>query len=306
MRLAAFAALTARFALVGCALTVSAAARAGDPREESRAAFRDGVEAAQRGDFMRARGDFERAYKLFPHPSILLNRGIARAHTGDYVEAEQDLVNFLADDGGAPQNEVASARSELGLVRAHLGTFRLRVSPNGARARLDDTPLATIPGEFVDVRARTGEHALHIEADGYATLDRRVDVDAALVHELDVTLAARGETQRRDASTGEGISRATTGWLLAGSGGALAILGTASGLRAISLANGYNTPNSGRFQDEATKSSGVLFRTLADVSFVGALVCGGAGAYFLLTPSGGGAQAAVVVGPGFSGVVGEF
>ena len=43
----------------------------------------------------------------------------ARAHTGDYVEAEQDLVNFLADDGGAPANEIASARSELALVRAH-------------------------------------------------------------------------------------------------------------------------------------------------------------------------------------------
>jgi len=303
MRLAAFAATVAS---LGALLSVSAVAVADDPREESRAAFRDGVDAAQRGDYMRARGDFERAYKLFPHPSILLNRGIARAHTGDYVEAEQDLVNFLADDGGAPQNEIASARSELALVRAHLGTFRLRVVPSGAQAKLDDAPIATIPGEFVDVRARTGEHSLHIEADGYAPLDRRVDVDAASVHQLDVVLAARSNTRATDAPRGEGISRATTGWLLAGSGGALAILGTLSGLRAISLASGYNTPNSGSFQDQATKSSGILFRTLADVSFVGALACGGAGAYFLLTPAKAAAQTAVVLGPAFSGVVGAF
>src|ERR1700733_11053936 len=143
-------------AVLGALLSVSTVAAADDPREESRAAFCDGVDAAQRGDYMRARGFFERAYKLFPHPSILLNRGIARAHTNDYVEAEQDLVNFLADDGGAPQNEIASARSELALVRAHLGTFRLRVVPSGAQARIDDNPVATIPGGLVDVRARTG------------------------------------------------------------------------------------------------------------------------------------------------------
>jgi PEGA domain len=304
MRLAAFAVPVAIF---GAFVSVTTVAMAGDPREDSRAAFRDGVEAAQRGDYMRARGFFERAYKLFPHPSILLNRGIARAHTGDYVEAEQDLVNFLADDGGAPANEIASARSELALVRAHLGTFQLRVVPSGARARLDDTPVATIPGEFVDVRAPTGEHSLHIEAEGYAELDRRVDVDAASVHQLDVALAVRRNAHAADdGSGGEGISRGTTGWLLVGSGGALAILGTFAGVHALSLANGYNTPNSGTFQDQATKSSGVLFRTLADVSFVGALACGGAGAYFLLTPAKGGAQTAVVVGPAFSGVVGAF
>jgi hypothetical protein len=296
----------ATVALLTALVSTAPFAAADDPREESRAAFRDGVEAAQRGDYMRARGYFERAYKLFPHPSILLNRGIARAHTDDYVEAEQDLVNFLADDGGAPPNETSSARSELALVRAHLGTFQLRVVPNGAQAKLDDLPIATIPGEFVDVRAPTGEHALHIEAEGFAPLDRRVDVDSATVHQLDVALAAQSATRSSDASGGEGISRSTTGWLLVGSGGALAILGTLSGVRAISLANGYNTPNSGRFQDQATKSSGVLFRTLSDVSFVGAIACGAGGAYFLLTRGNTTAKTAVVVGPGFSGVAGTF
>ena len=98
-----------------------------DARERSRAAFRRGVGQAETGDYASARDSFLEAYTLFPHPSILLNLGIARAHTGEWLEAEQDLVRFLADDGGAQPDELASARAELAQTRNHLGTFRLRV-----------------------------------------------------------------------------------------------------------------------------------------------------------------------------------
>src|SRR5450755_2168907 len=153
-------------ALVGALLVMSPGGAAAAPTEQqledSRAAFRKGVDDAKRGDYAAARESFLRAYTLYPHASILLNLGIARAHTGELIEAEQDLVHFLADDGGAPPNEIASARSELAEVRSHLGTFRLRAAPSGARARLDARALALIPGAFVDVRATVGTHALHV------------------------------------------------------------------------------------------------------------------------------------------------
>src|SRR5579883_3465343 len=97
--------LAAAFASALAATLVSRAAEAqpavappargdADARERSRAAFRRGVAQAHDGDYPAARDSFLEAYKLFPHPSILLNLGISRARTGEWVDAEQDLVHF--------------------------------------------------------------------------------------------------------------------------------------------------------------------------------------------------------------------
>src|SRR4051794_7651955 len=69
-----------------------------DVREKSRAAFRRGVAQLRAQDWSAARTSFEAAWAYFPHPSILLNLGIARLHTDDPVRAEQDLVHFLSED----------------------------------------------------------------------------------------------------------------------------------------------------------------------------------------------------------------
>jgi hypothetical protein len=289
-------------AVVGMATPAQAQAQE-DPREQSRAAFRRGVAQAQDGNYTAARDSFLEAYKLFAHPSILLNLGIARAHTGEWLEAEQDLVHFLADDGGARTEELASARAELAQTRSHLGTFRLRVAPDGARAMLDAHPIALIPGNFVEVRTTRGSHDLYVDADGYTPLDRPVVVAAERAPNVDVTLAPRGVSI---ATTTPG-GRKTLGLFLAGGGAVAAAVGIFAGVEAASLAHDYNTPGSGSYQDPGTKSRGITFRTSADVAFVAALALGGAGAYFLLTsPAPAVPQARVVLGPGFGAISGTF
>ena len=290
-------------AVAAALLASSRPGRADDEaRDRSRAAFRRGVTQAHEGNYSAARDSFLEAYKLFPHPSILLNVGIARAHTGEWLEAEQDLVHFLADDGGATSDELLSARQELAQTRSHLGTFRLRVSPDGARASLDTHPIALIPGGFVDVRTTRGNHSLDCEADGYAAVHRPVVVATERAPNVDLTLVAQGVAR---VAPGEG--RRTAGWFLVGGGVMAAGIGIFAGLEAESLAHGYDTQGSGSYQDPATKARGLVFRTSADVAFLGALALGGVGAYFLLTPpSSAGAQAHVVLVPGFGGFAGEF
>jgi hypothetical protein len=273
-----------------------------EARDRSRAAFRRGVAQAHEGNYTAARDSFLEAYKLFPHPSILLNVGIARAHTGEWLEAEQDLVHFLADDGGATPDELLSARQELAQTRSHLGTFRLRVSPDGARAMIDAHPIALIPGGFVDVRTTRGTHQVDCEADGYAPIHRPVVVAAERAPNVDLTLTPLGTAH---VTPVEG--KRTAGWFLVGGGVMAAGIGVFAGLEAVSLAHGYNTYGSGSYQDAATKARGVTFRTSADVAFLGALALAGAGLYFLLTPADSApAQARVVLGPGFGGIAGEF
>jgi len=295
-------------ALGGALVAWTGTARADDDaRERSRAAFRRGVAQAQDGNYVAARDSFLEAYKIFPHPSILLNLGIARAHTGEWLEAEQDLVHFLADDGGAQPDELTSARAELGQTRSHLGTFRLRVSPDGARAMLDARPIALIPGAFIDVRTTRGSHDLYVDADGFTPLDQQVVVAAERAPNLDITLVATG---RPRASAGEG--RRTLGWFLVGGGGLASGIGIYAGVEAASLAHGYDTPGSGSYQDASTKARGLVFRTSADVAFGSALLLGGVGAYFLLSKPAATAQAtvgpraSVVVGPGFGVLAGAF
>ena len=180
------------------------------------------------------------------------------------------------------------------------------MSPSGARARLDARPLALISGAFVDVRATIGVHALHVEAEGYVAIDREIGIDSAQSGELDLALKPSRDAE---APTDE-LGRATTGWILVGGGVAIAAIGVGSGLRAKSLADDYNTPGSGSYQSASTRSTGVTFRTLADVSFILALVTGGIGAYLVATPSPSPAPTArgarIIVGPGFTGVVGSF
>lgn len=276
--------------LVFALLVVPASAHADAPeqpptasdfdREASRSAFRRGVALLQRGDFIAARSEFEEAYRLFPHPSILLNLGTTRAKTGEYVRAEEDLLKFLADDGGAPPEEVQGARETLAQVRSHLGTFKLLVDPPGARAKLDGTlSLALAPGEAAPVRTSAGAHKLTVEADGYAPRELDIDVSSTDVRVVEVRLRPASATPPPD----RGRTQRTAGWITIGAGGAFAVFGIVAGAYALSLADAYNTRGTSDFQSADVRASGMTFRTLADVSFVTAVACVGAGIALVLT-----------------------
>ncbi|MBK6694319.1 MAG: PEGA domain-containing protein [Myxococcales bacterium] len=283
----------------------SPSALAGDEgRDQSRAAFRRGVTAAKENNYVAAREAFVEAYRLFPHPSILLNLGIARARTGELVDAEQDLVRFIADDGGATADEVKSAQKTLTEVREKLGTLALEVKPAGARATLDGKSIALLVARPTLVRAAPGPHKLRVEADDHEPTEQAVEVVSRIETPISVELVAHAKPQDPSASTG-GINRSTLGFGLLGGSVLLAGAGTFLGLRAMALADTYNNVQDP--QQPSTKTTGVLYRTFADVAFVGAVACGAAGAYFLLVkPKPAGAQAGLVISPQQASFVGAF
>ncbi len=262
---------------VGCTL-LAPAASAADGREQSRAEFRRGVELAKSGDFGRAREAFEAAYGLYPHPSILLNLGIARLKTGDPVGAEQDLSRFLADDGGAPPEEVQSARAALADARARLGALRVKVTPTSARARIDERPVALTPGEATTVRLAVGAHEIVLEADGHEPERATLEIEAGKTATIERSLGAK--PGRPSSPDGGAEGSKILGLSIAGGALVFAGVGTFCGLRARSLADDYNTPGNTSFQSAETRSEGTTFRTLADVSFGVAIVGAAVGAYF--------------------------
>ena len=272
-----------RFLLAAIVVLAASPARAqqgeDQAREDSRAAFRRGVAAVKQQHWTEARDDFLQAYKLFPHPSILLDLGMSRFHVGEYVASEQDLTRFLAEDTGAQPEELQTARSTLADVRKHLGTIRVRISPVGATATLDDKPIALVAGELTDVRVSLGAHSLEASAPDHDTWSGKVNVDGPQAKVVDLTLSPRG--QKHDAA---GVpAQRVASFVLFGTGIALAGFGIFAGVRSIDLANQYNTPTEANFQNPSTKTEGIAFRTAADITLVVAGACVVAGIVLYVT-----------------------
>jgi hypothetical protein len=284
----------------------TADAHANDLRDQARKEFLRGVALVRAGQLVEARAAFEHANELFPHPSILLNLGIVRLRTGEYIGAEDDLSQFLVNDGGATDDEIASARTALAETRQHLGTIRLRVTPESAHVTLDGHSIALVQGAATEIRTTTGLHEMKIAADDYDPGDEHVMVTTDHVAERTVLLTPHAG-ERADSSaiveTSENKPplRSLVGWGLVGLSGATALGGILCGVRAITLADDYNNE---RPQDPSDKSTGIAFRTTTDILFLTAIASGGVGAYLLLTAPK--KSTAVAIGPASVRVKFEF
>lgn len=283
--------------VLGGAVLVPAEARAEDPaagqpdsREKSRVAFRKGVAQLRAQDWGGARASFESAWALYPHPSILLNLGVARLRTDDPVRAEQDLVRFLSEDLGGSPEELAGAREALAEARTKIGTIRVSVSPESSRVVVDGKAVETVrpanvgtSGVLAEVRVTPGRHLIEVEADGFAPVRRELEVTAMGEAVATVALSPLERTSPRPSAEAGPSPRAIVGWSLAGLAGAALVTSGVTALRAMSLSDDYGDPTSSRFQDADVRSEGIAYRTSADVAFSIALLGGGVAAVLLLT-----------------------
>lgn len=267
-----------------------------EAREKSRAAFRTGVAQLRAQDWKGARASFEQAWALYPHPSILLNLGIARLRTDDPVLAEQDFVRFLSEDFGATQEELAGAREALAETRTKIGTIRVVASPASARIVVDGKSInervrSEAEGVIAEVRAKAGRHTVAVDAEGHGREERTVDLAARAELEVKFALAPTAATSNPPPPNGTSNDGPTTrtigGYGLAALAGVGLVTGAVCGLRAISLSSDYEDRGKvDTFQNPDVKSEGETFRTAADVAFGVAIVSGVAAAILLFTDVG--------------------
>lgn len=268
------------------------AARA-SARDQSRAAFRRGVEQANGGEWREARRSFETAYALYPHASILLNLGIAKLRSGDPVGAEDDLVRFFNDDRDAPAEELASAREALSEARTKIGIVHVEVSPASARVLVDGRAVDVVRSSkdgnvAVFAHVLPGPHRIRVEADRHAAQEKSVVAYAAKEVRVDVALApnAVATTDPEPPEEGHSTARTVVGWSLAGLAAGALVTSGVTALHAKSLADDYREPGNARFQDPATRDTGITYRTTADVALGVALVVGATATVLLLTDVG--------------------
>jgi hypothetical protein len=154
----------------------------------AKAHFQSGYEAAQHGQLQLAIKEFELAYALRPHYSVLYNLGQAYASAGRSVEAVDTLARYL--ELGGTQISQERAQQVRDLIEFHeglLGEIELDVSPAGAEIWLDGTLIgkAPIAGR---VRASGGSHGVAVALPGFVPAHASVNVTARAAETVRITL----------------------------------------------------------------------------------------------------------------------
>ena len=120
------------------------------PAATERAAqrFAEGERAFQAGDFVRAAGEFEAAYRENPHPTALWNAGFSWERAGERVKAANFYRRFLAEapSDSANRDRAISSLKDLG---ASLGRIEI-VAPDAVSAALDQRDLGSERVAYVD------------------------------------------------------------------------------------------------------------------------------------------------------------
>src|SRR5205085_11735476 len=117
------------------------------PAEASRH-FERGYLLAQQGSLEEAISEFNQAYALQPHPSVLYNLGQAYAASGRAVEAVETLSRFLEQAPAGDRERRSQAAALMEYQTQRIGLLSLTVSPEDATISIDGVALghAPLPG----------------------------------------------------------------------------------------------------------------------------------------------------------------
>jgi hypothetical protein len=156
-----------------------------DVTRQARTHFQAGLTRAQQGDLNAALREFEAAYAIQPHFSVLYNIGQARSTLGQPVEASVAFERYLQDGGEQlPAGRRREVETMLASLRGRIGRLRIVAPPAGsARVWLDGTELSaerlTQP-----ISVATGKHTVLQAGDTGPVHSRVVSVSPSEVTEL--------------------------------------------------------------------------------------------------------------------------
>lgn len=279
---------------------------ADDPgRAEARKIGYAGVEAYQAGDFATAHDRLETAYQMLRVPSLGLWSARALTKLGKLVEAEARYLEVIrlptsVGDEAIQEQARQDARNERAELSRRIPSLLVRV--DGAPAAevavtVDGAPLTgsalgeshlVNPGrhriEGVRGTVRTAAEVLTAEGEQKEAVLRFVagGADASGTVTVDAGLTA----PRTDAVSASGTKR-TIGWATIAAGGAGIVVGTVTGLLAISKKGalddaGCVSGDCPPAQRDAVDSYERM-RLVSGVGLIAGVVLAGAGTYLLLT-----------------------
>lgn len=161
----------------------------------ARAHFERGVTLAREGNLEAAVAEFEGAYRVRPHYSVLYNLGQAHATMGHSVDAVDAFRRYLAE--GGTTIDAARRAHVTELIAFHekrIGSLRLDVQPEGAEIWLDGRLVGKSP-LTKPVRLVAGAHGVVVRKEGLVELASEVDVAGGSTKDLELRAEARLEAE---------------------------------------------------------------------------------------------------------------
>jgi hypothetical protein len=117
-----------------------------DGRAEASRHFTLGVKLYAESKFDEALVEFQRAYELAPHPSVLYNIAASHRELSHYAEAIRFYEQFLAEGKGVANPKLLTrAGDELKELRSRIGRVIVDVTPAGVMVSVDDRELGATP-----------------------------------------------------------------------------------------------------------------------------------------------------------------
>jgi hypothetical protein len=178
------------------------------PVSEAATHFASGFSLASAQKYPEAIEEFELAYQLSPHFSVLYNLGFAYAMAGMHAEAVTTLRRFLSEGGNniAPHlRKEATLAIETSLRRT--GRFKIDIFPEpNVAAVVDSKPVeaSALKGELI---LSAGPHFFWISAPGFRAQHVPFKIKAGELTKLELRLEA--EPQQRTSGDGALTVRCT-------------------------------------------------------------------------------------------------
>ncbi len=181
-------------ALASLTAAPSRPARADDAADakanEANRHFKLGVELYGEQKYSEALVEFQRAYEIFPHPSVLYNLAVTYRELSEYDQAIVYFERFLSEGPGkVDQARLDGAQKELDDLRARVGTITVTVKPDGAQITVDGKPVGKAPLARPLVRG-PGEHVIAATGPGGQTDSKTVTIAAGDAASADLDVSA--------------------------------------------------------------------------------------------------------------------
>ncbi len=212
-------AVVAMLALL-CSSEALRAQSGGEPLEQAKALFREGVALLNAGDPERALEAFLLSRAIVPSGKNTANAAICLDRLGRYDEAlelyEELLARFAAELDAQDRENLAPTMAAL---RQRLASLDISANVEGALI-VDSKPRGTLP-RTTALRVLPGEHRVRVVKEGYQTFEQVVALQAGQTRALDAKLdplAGLGalRVERSDAGAAElwidGKPAGTTPW----------------------------------------------------------------------------------------------
>ncbi len=235
--------------------------------------------------------EFQAAYDLKPHPSVLKSIAECQLQTGDVQGSIATFEKYLADPAAPKKPEIEARLAE---IKGMMASLEITSLPDGAGVMVDGTVTDKVTPTTLDLAP--GDHELALNMDGYEPVVKQITLAAGEKSNLEVDFSSEGaktdeepalidpfgdeEDEGDEAVTVENESDGppTAFWIAAAVAGVGLVSGTVFGTMALGDEKDYNDN-----PDDSIKKSGERSAIIADVSFGVAAAAVIAGVVILLT-----------------------